>query len=141
MRKRSDIVKVLADVPLFSKCSQRELNSVARHVEVMSFDEGATIVRQGEAGNAFYVVLDGNAEVRHSGKRVGRLGSGDYFGELALLDPAPRNADVVASSQVVVGRLLADDFREVLKTVPAIRERLLVGLARRLRDADRRAVD
>jgi CRP-like cAMP-binding protein len=107
----------------------------------MEFDEDATIVRQGEAGNAFYVVLDGSAEVRHNGTRVGRLGSGDYFGELALLDPAPRNADVIAAAPIVVGRLLADDFRSVLKTVPAIRERLLVGLARRLRDADRRALD
>jgi CRP-like cAMP-binding protein len=141
MRKRSDLVKVLVEVPLFSKCAQRELNTLARHIEVLDFGEGETIVRQGEAANAFYVVLDGHAEVRRNGKRVGRLGAGDYFGELALLDPAPRNADVVAISPTAVGRLLAGSFREVLKSVPAIRERLLAGLARRLRDADRRAVE
>jgi CRP-like cAMP-binding protein len=143
MRKRSqsDLAKVLATVPLFSKCSQRDLANVAKQVELMAIDEGETIVRQGEAANAFYVVLDGVADVRRNGRRVGRLGAGDYFGELALLDPAPRNADVVAASPVTVGRLVASSFREVLRTVPAIRERLLVGLARRLRDADRQAVE
>jgi CRP-like cAMP-binding protein len=141
MRHRSDIVKVLAGVPLFSKCSQKELSSLARQIEMMNVAEGETIVRQGEAANAFYVMLDGSADVRRNGKRVGRLGTGDYFGELALLDPAPRNADVVASSPVVIGRLLANSFRDVLKSSPAIRERLLVGLARRLRDADRRVVE
>jgi cAMP-dependent protein kinase regulator len=141
VRRRSELASVLAHVQLFSKCSQKDLAAVAREVEVIEFAEGDTIVRQGEAANAFYVVLDGMADVRRNGKRVGRLAAGDYFGELALLDPAPRNADVVAATPVTVGRLLANSFRDVLKSVPAIRERLLVGLARRLRDADRRAVE
>jgi CRP-like cAMP-binding protein len=141
MRKRSELVSALAEVPLFSTCSQKDLAVVSRHLEVMTFADGDTIVHQGEAANAFYVMLDGHAVVVRNDKRVGHLGSGDYFGELALLDPAPRNADVIAVGGATVARLLAASFREVVKTVPAIRERLLVGLARRLREADRRAVE
>jgi len=69
---------------------------------------------------------------------VGELHPGDYFGERAILDPAPRNADVVAQSPVSVARLLVKPFRQMLKDVPAMNERLLAGLAHRLREADRR---
>lgn len=141
MRNRSEIVDVLASVPLFSRCSKRELQSIARHVEFLTFEEGEAIVSQGDAANAFYVIVDGYAAVRRNGKRVGRIGPGDYFGELALLDPAPRNADVVALAPLTVARLVAAAFSEVLHTTPALGERLLRGLARRLREEDRRTVD
>ena len=108
---------------------------------MLAYEAGATIVSQGQAGDAFFVVLDGLASVRRNGRKVGELGPGDYFGELALLDPAPRNADVVATGPITVARLLVGPFRSVLSTVPAINERLLAGLARRVRDADRRAVE
>jgi CRP-like cAMP-binding protein len=141
MKRNVEVADHLGQVTLFSKCSRRDLAAVAKHAEILSFDAGATIVSQGQAGDAFFVVLDGLATVRRNGRRVGELGPGDYFGELALLDPAPRNADVVASEAITVARLLVGPFRSVLSTVPAINERLLAGLARRVRDADRRAVE
>jgi CRP-like cAMP-binding protein len=141
MRKQSEIVDVLAGIPLFSKCPKKDLQAIARRVDVVSFEEGQTIVRQGGTGNAFYVILDGFAAVRRSGRRVGRLAPGDYFGELALLDPGPRNADIEALSPITVARLLARDFNEVLQSIPAISQRLLAGLARRLREEDRRSVE
>src|SRR5213078_1823280 len=113
MRKQSEIVDVLAAVPLFSKCSKKDLQTLARRIETLSFEEGQTIVRQGEAANAFYVILDGFGAVR----RNGRLEPGDYFGELALLDRGPRNADIEALSPVTVARLVARDFNEVLHSV------------------------
>lgn len=135
-----DLVGHLGDVWLFSKCSRRDLQAVARNAEVLEFAEGAPIVAQGQAGNAFYVLLDGAADVRRNGRRVAQLAAGDFFGELALLDPAPRDADVVARSPVTVARVLAGPFRRMLRDVPAMNERLLAGLARRLRESDRRAV-
>lgn len=140
MAKRSDVIGHLEDVPLFSNCSKRDLQTIVKHLEVLDCPEGTTIVGQGDAGNAFYVVLDGFATVKRNGRKVGELGPGDYFGELALLDPSPRNADVVARTPVNVARLLVNDFRTLLRTVPALNERLLAGLARRVRDADRAAV-
>jgi CRP-like cAMP-binding protein len=138
MARQSDLIDHLAEVPLFSHCSRRDLQTVARNTEVIDIPEGARIVSQGDAGNAFYVLLDGSAIVARNGRRVGELLPGDYFGELALLDPAPRNADVVAQTPVTVARLLVKPFRQMLRDVPAMNERLLAGLARRLRDADRR---
>src|SRR4029079_14598259 len=111
------------------------------HAEIIDYASGATIVSQGQADDAFFVVLDGLATVRRNGRKVGELGPGDYFGELALLDPGPRNADVVATEPITVARLLVGPFRSVINTVPALNERLLAGLARRVRDADRRAVE
>jgi CRP-like cAMP-binding protein len=129
-------------VPLFSQCSKKELDAVARETDTRMFAAGTTIIRQGEAGDAFYVLLDGRAVVRRNGRKVGELHAGDYFGELALLDPAPRNADVVAvSPSVTLAILSQQSFRSVMRTVPAANERLLAGLSRRIRDADRRSVE
>jgi CRP/FNR family transcriptional regulator len=138
MARQSDLVEHLGEVPLFSNCSRRDLQTVARSLEVLDVQQGARIVGQGDAGNAFYVMLDGKADVLRNGRRVGELGPGEFFGELAVLDPAPRNADVVATTPVTVARLLVGPFRKLLREVPAMNERLLAGLARRIRDADRR---
>jgi CRP-like cAMP-binding protein len=140
MAKNGDLIGHLAEVPLFSHCSKRDLQTVAKNTEVVSLPEGTRIVSQGEAGNAFYVLLEGRAAVNRNGQQVSELEPGDYFGELALLDPGPRNADVVAETQVSVARLMVGPFRQMLRDVPALNERLLAGLARRIRDADRRDV-
>ncbi|MGQ0823596.1 MAG: cyclic nucleotide-binding domain-containing protein [Actinomycetota bacterium] len=141
MARGTDLTAHLAEVRLFSKCSRRDLQTIAKHAEIVEYEAGALVVSQGEAGRAFYVLLDGAAIVRRNGRKVGQLGPGDYFGELALLDPAPRNADVVAQTRVTVARLLVSPFRKLLREVPALSERLLAGLAHRLRESDRSAVD
>jgi cAMP-dependent protein kinase regulator len=141
MPRRPNVADHLTDVRLFETCSARDRQTLAKHIETVEFEPGRTIVSQGDAGNAFSVILDGHAVVRRNGRKVGELQAGDYFGELALLDPSPRNADIVAQSHVTVGRLLVGAFRKMLREVPAMNERLLAGLARRVRDADRHAVE
>jgi len=141
MAQRDDLISHLGEVPLFSRCSRRDLHTVIRNIEVVDLPDGAPVIAQGEAGDAFYVLLGGSAVVRRNGRKVGELGPGDYFGELALLDPAPRNADVVALTEVRVACLDAKSFRGMLRTVPAMNERLLAGLSRRVRDADRKSVE
>jgi CRP-like cAMP-binding protein len=140
MARTDDLVTHLSEVWMFSKCSKRDLQHIARELEVLPFDDGTPIVSQGSAGDAFFVLLDGEAVVRRNGRKVNELSQGAFFGELALLDPAPRNADVVARGPVTVARLKVAPFRKLLHEVPAMNERLLAGLARRLRDADRREV-
>jgi CRP-like cAMP-binding protein len=139
-RRHDDIAQDLRRVGLFSKCSTRDLAAVAKAVEVESCEPGTRIVTQGQAGDAFYVIIDGSASVQRNGQHVGELGAGDYFGELALLDPAPRNADVVAETHITILRLGFESFRSVVRSIPAINERLLSGLARRVRDGDGRQV-
>ncbi len=141
MGQHDELISHLGEVPLFSRCSKRDLQTVTRHVEVRDIKGGAAVIAQGQTGDAFYVLLEGTAVVRRNNRKVGELGSGDYFGELALLDPAPRNADVVALTEIKVARLGSASFRRMLRSVPAMNERLLAGLSRRIRDADRKSVE
>ena len=142
MTKRDkQISAYLRDVPLFSQCSERELNAIAKLVEIEAHAPGATIVAQGEPGTDFYVLLEGHALVRRNGRRVGELQPGGYFGELAVLDPAPRNADVWSEVATTVARLGVAEFCGMLRANPAINERLLAGLARRVRQADKNSLN
>lgn len=141
MKKRDQLVEHLADVPLFSACSKADLRIVARHATEVEAPVDTVLVSEGEAGDTFFVLLSGEASVRKKGaakrsRRIATLGAGSYFGELALLDPAPRNATVAATTPVVLAAISARVFRTLLREVPAMNEKLLTGLARRLREAD-----
>jgi cAMP-dependent protein kinase regulator len=133
---RKEVATALAKVPLFQRCTKGDLRIVARHAEVLSVPAGSLLVRQGEPGDAFFVVLDGRAEVQRDGHHRQHLHAGDHFGELALLDPAPRAASVVALGDVVVAALGARMFRVLLAELPLFSAHLLGAMAARLRDAD-----
>jgi CRP-like cAMP-binding protein len=83
--------------------------------------EGASIIRQGDKGDRFYVMLDGRAVVLVDAKPVSELRRGDQFGEIAVLHDVPRRADVVTSTPAVTLSLHRDDF------APAVRTRLIMG--------------
>lgn len=141
MKKRDQLVEHLAAVPLFAACSRSDLRIVARHATEVTAPVDTVLVEEGEQGDTFFVLLTGEATVRRKGsaarsRRVATLGPGSYFGELALLDPAPRNATVAATTEVTVAAISARVFRTLLRDVPAMNEKLLTGMARRLRDAD-----
>jgi len=138
MTTRRDLTSGLAAVPLFSACSKRDLQIVARHTEVVQVPAGTEVVTEGGKGDAFFFILSGEAVVRRRGRTVATLGAGQFFGELALLDPAPRDATVVATSPLTVGVLGARVFRAIVADVPAMSEKLLRGMAQRLREADLR---
>ena len=141
MAKIDDIAAHLSAVPLFSQLSAKERKVVAKALGVHEVAEGVMLVRQGEAGDTFYVLIDGAARVSRNGRRIATLEAGDWFGELAVLDPAPRNADVVTSMAATVGILDAKSFKKLVGELPAMTARLLTGLARRVRDGDRRLVE
>ncbi|HEX3604776.1 MAG TPA: cyclic nucleotide-binding domain-containing protein [Candidatus Dormibacteraeota bacterium] len=138
MSRRNELLDSLAQVPLFSACSKRDLGIVARHTEVLEVAPGTAVTEEGALGDAFFVVLDGEASVRRRGRVVSRLGTGAWFGELAVLDPGPRNATIVAETTLTVGVIGARVFRAMVRDVPALTEKLLRGMARRLREADLR---
>jgi CRP/FNR family cyclic AMP-dependent transcriptional regulator len=140
VRHRAALQEALSAVPLFSACSKRDLQILARHMQVLSIPAGTALMHEGDHGDAFYVVLDGRAIVEASGKRVGALGPGDHMGELALLDPAPRNATVIADGDMTVSVIDARTFAAIVRDVPAMTGKLLAALARRLRARDAEAV-
>ena len=141
MPKRDQLVEHLADVPLFAACSKSDLRIIARHTTEVEAPADTVLVEEGETADTFFVLLSGEASVRKKGaakrsRRVATLGAGSYFGELALLDPAPRSATVSATTPVTLAAISARVFRTLLREVPAMNEKLLTGLARRLREAD-----
>jgi CRP-like cAMP-binding protein len=135
---RRELVDLLADVALFSRCSRRERATIARHMETATLDEGATLVEEGEAGDALFVIIDGAASVRRKGAEVASVGAGSWFGELAVLDGEPRSATVIATARTTVAVLGVRMFRTLLREFPDMTAEVLAGLAadlRRARDA------
>ena len=139
MARRQELIDHLKTVPLFSRCTGRELRIVARHAEAVRLPAGSVLFREGDDGDAFFIVLDGKVEVRKGSadRRVNTLGAGASFGELALLDAAPRSASVVAATDLELAVIGARIFRTLLRELPTISERLLAALAGELREARR----
>src|SRR6185503_20589325 len=93
----SEWVDVLKDIPLFSPLSKRHVRRIANLARPQRFSESSTIVRKGQRGETFFVILDGEATVSVPKGKTSVLRAGDWFGELALLDGGPRSATVTAS--------------------------------------------
>jgi CRP/FNR family transcriptional regulator, cyclic AMP receptor protein len=127
-----DWAGVLATVPLFTGVSKRRLRKLARNATLAEFAAGEPIISAGDPGNWLYIVLSGHANTRSRGDgRV--LRSGDYFGELALIDGRPRSTTVVAMSHVHVMKLASRSVLNLARRHPGITLTLLGDLATRLR--------
>jgi CRP-like cAMP-binding protein len=131
-----DWLATLAELPLFEGLSKRHLRRIAKLARIRRFTAGSALIRAGEVGRAFYVLLDGTARVIRPNGRPRRLGVGDYFGEMALLDNAPRSADVVAEGEVLALTIDRSGFAKLLRSEPALTRALLSTLAARLRVAE-----
>jgi len=139
MAKKKSYLEHLSRVPMFSACSKRELELLARRAEELHFDEGAVLVKEGDKGREFFVIGEGKTRVSRAGKDVAVLGPGDFFGELSLLDRAPRNATVTAQTPLDVFVLDERSFAGLIGEIPTLSQKLLVGMARRLHALDGRA--
>jgi CRP-like cAMP-binding protein len=131
-----DWLNDLAGVSLFYGLPKRHLRQIAKLARVRGFSAGQAIVRTGDPGKSFYVLLNGNATVVRAGRRSRRLRPGDYFGEMALLDDAPRSADVVADTDLLALTIERPGFLKLLRADPVIAHALLRTLAARLRAAE-----
>ena len=124
---------VLAGVPLFAGLSRRHLRQVAGTGRIARFAGGTAIVRAGDPGDTFYVILDGGVSIRRRGVPAIPLGMGSYFGEMALLDGGARSATVLAEGPVTCLTIKRPRFLKLLRSEPAISVGLLAELAGRLR--------
>jgi len=126
----------VAQVPLFSALAPRHRRRVAELASEERIMDGAAIVREGDIGDTFYVILEGEAKVTSkSGKVVNRLRPGDFFGEISLLDGGPRTANVVADTPMTLLGIERKAFLRAITDQPEIGVRLLqyaAGLLRRI---------
>jgi CRP/FNR family cyclic AMP-dependent transcriptional regulator len=125
-------------VPIFKACSRDELMRVARVTRIREHQAGDDIIHEGDKGRDFFVLLEGEARVTRGGEQVAMLQRGDFFGELALFDPAPRNATITAVGKVRLAVLTQPEFHDVLAE-ETIRDSILTGMARRLHELDSQA--
>ena len=138
MASRSKHLDQLAQIPLFSACSKRDLQKIARASNEINIDAGRILVEQGDAGREMFVVVEGEAAVKRNNRKVvTSLGPGDAIGELALLDHGPRTATVEAATPMTVLVLSAREFSGVLDEVPSLAHKLMAALAARVRDLDK----
>ena len=140
MARRDAFIEHLQQVPLFAACTRKDLQHVARRAEDIQVPAGKALVSEGETGHEFFVIVDGKARVTRQGRKVATLGAGDAFGELALLEKAPRNATVIADTDMELVVLGQREFAGLIDEVPGFARKLLAGMAHRLREADARSV-
>jgi CRP/FNR family transcriptional regulator, cyclic AMP receptor protein len=130
-------LQMLEKVPIFSSLTDRQLRLLAKDALERSYAEGTAVVKQGEKGIAFYLLLDGQCEVKRNARRLATLGPGQFFGEMALFDNAPRSADVFATKPTRCLVLSKWEFWAVAMTEPRMLRGMLEETARRLAETNR----
>ena len=140
MASRTEHLGHLAEVPLFSACTRKDLEKISRASDEVEVKAGRVLVEQGRPGHEFFLILDGEATVRRDNRKVASLTKGQYFGELSLLDRGPRTATVTADTDMRVLVLGQREFLGVLDDVPGLSYKILRIMAHRLREADLRNV-
>ncbi len=124
--------QLLRDVPLFSRCTKRELAALAAEADELDVPAGSTLTREGELGREFVIIVRGGAKVTRNGRTLNRLGSGDFLGEIALLSGGTRTATVTTTEPTTILVLTERAFRRVASELPTVNARLLEALGERL---------
>ncbi len=123
----------LAKVPLFSQLERKDLARLGKTVVPRSYAEGKEIVKEGEQAVAFFVIVRGKVAVTKGGKQLAVKSSGDYFGDMALLDGYPRSTSVVALEETDCLAMTHWDFNAELRTNPSMAQSLLRALSKIIR--------
>lgn len=129
---RNAKVDLIRQVPLFARCTRKELAEVASIADEIDLPAGRVLMREGERGREFVVLLKGAAEVRRNGRKVNDLRDGDFFGEIALVSRSVRTATVTTSAPSRALVIREQAFRALLDHAPQIQIRVLEALADRL---------
>lgn len=141
--KKSEIVEHLSTVPLFRELSSAHLAKIARVTDIKTAREGESLVREGTyrsgSGPAFFLIVEGKADVTIKRKKVATLKAGDTFGEMSLLDGQPRSATVTATTDMTLFRILGWHFTKLVKSEPGVALGLLKTMAQRLRAVEKKS--
>jgi CRP/FNR family transcriptional regulator, cyclic AMP receptor protein len=128
--------ELLQKVPLFAGLEPKELDRLGKSFKERTFDSGQVVATEGEAGAGFFVIDSGEAAVEVGGEEVRKLGPGDYFGDIALIDLGARTASIRAATELHCYGLTFWDFRPLVESDARIAWPLLQAMAKRLREAE-----
>ena len=129
-------VELLQKIPLFAGLEPRDLERLGGSFKERTFNAGDTVASEGEGGAGFFVIESGEAVVSAGGEELRRLGPGDYFGDIALIDMGARTASILAESDLHCYGLTFWDFRPLVESDARIAWPLLQAMAKRLREAE-----
>ncbi len=123
----------LRAIPLFQGMTDSSIEAIASFTREVAYPDGATLVRQGEAGDSLILIRSGSAGVERDGRPVRTLGAGDFLGEIALVDGSPRTATVVALEDIRALVIDRAGFARLMDDFPSVRYGLVSALSQRLR--------
>jgi CRP/FNR family transcriptional regulator, cyclic AMP receptor protein len=135
----SERVDLLRRVPLFADLDERELQSIASGLKEVTFRPGQEVTTEGGAGIGFFIIQDGGAVVTVRGQERGRLGPGDYFGEIALIGRSDRTATVSADTELRCLGMTSWEFRPLVEGNGTVAWKLLEAMAKRIAQAEQRS--
>jgi CRP-like cAMP-binding protein len=130
----------LKHVPLFARCSKAELRTLAMNTDEVDVEAGRTLIVQGQSNHTFFILVSGEVEVDIQGQPSHRLGPGDFFGEISMLDSGPATATVVTKTPADVLVMSHAQFQNAIKANEAIALQVIAVMAERLRENARAAV-
>jgi CRP/FNR family transcriptional regulator, cyclic AMP receptor protein len=133
-------VELLRKVPLFNSVTDAELAELAQRFRERRCDRGSAATSQGSAGIGFFVIGEGRAVVKLHGEPVRRLGPGDFFGDVAIIDGGRRSAQIVAETNMLAYGIPASEFRAFVKRHGEVAWALLEAVVARLRETQDRAI-
>ena len=131
----AQVVEQLGALAVFSRCTPKELDALARIGTIIRVDAGYTFMRQGRRGSEFFILMDGAARCVVDGYDVATYQPGEFFGEMSIIDHAPRSATVVADETSTVLVVDAREFAAMLERAPSTVTPLLTAMTQRLRTA------
>jgi CRP/FNR family transcriptional regulator, cyclic AMP receptor protein len=132
MLRKNTKIELIKRVPLFERCSKRELEEIASIADELDLPADRNLTKEGSTGHEFVVLVEGAADVRRNGRKINTLGAGDFLGELALVTGRPRTATVTTTAPSRLLVITASSFRKLLRDAPAIQSKVLEAVASRL---------
>jgi CRP-like cAMP-binding protein len=134
MLRKNAKIELLKRVPLFERCSKRELAEIAMLADELDLPTARELTHQGAGGFEFIVIVEGQADVVRGVRVVNELGPGDFVGEIALVSGKPRTATVKTRGPARVLVITASGFRQLMRDVPSIKDKVLAAVTARLPD-------
>jgi CRP/FNR family transcriptional regulator, cyclic AMP receptor protein len=138
--RRDGHIELLRGVWLFERCTRKELDAIAKVATPLDLPADKVLTTQGEMGRAFFVVVSGKVKVVREGVLISTLGPGSFFGEMSLLEELPRVATVTTAEPTTVLVVHGRDFDKLVGALPSVDRKMIVVLARRLREIEARYV-